>query len=212
MNTKTLLAGHISRGNTKLPGTTWIFNLGSSLVCPSEVLGLCQVINSGIRCYAQKAEKTYGGAKCTAYRERQTEIWATISPEDFALTVIDMNKRARMNKCKFFRFNESGDFWGQDCVDKMERIAHLLHEGGGIYTYTYTARSDLNFDGCNHLTVNGSGFKVHNSYTVIDAETFALSLQQGAGRESNTFFCVANCDFCSACVHDRGLRIYAKQH
>ena len=37
----------------------------------------------------------------------------------------------------------------------------------GVKVYTYTARRDLDFSNVKHLVVNGSGFMVHNNFTVV---------------------------------------------
>lgn len=189
-----LIMQHVSRGNLKLPRTTWIFNLGPAEDCPSKANGLCDHANI---CYAAKAERMY---KATLpYRQRQTVIWSLTSPDRFARKVLEANSRARI-KCTAFRFNESGDFWGQACVDKMSKIADILWEGG-IQTYTYTSRSDLDFSNVGLLVVNGSGFMVHNNFYIVDKFM--------SGDEHR---CRGDCSVCSMCMHPLGFNIAVEKH
>ena len=43
-----------TKGNSKLPTSTYIFNMGTGLLCAGRALGLCQCSHC---CYAQDAEK-----------------------------------------------------------------------------------------------------------------------------------------------------------
>ena len=61
----------IQFGNTKLPKSTMIFNMGTAAKCPSKELGLCSVAGC---CYAGKAETQYP-KHVPAYRERQATYW-----------------------------------------------------------------------------------------------------------------------------------------
>ena len=147
----------ISTGNTKLPRTTAIFNMGSAHDCPSLKKGLCQAfINGKCVCYAMKSEYSYHPG-VLPYRRRQEKYWKTIKAETFVNEFTAMNDRKR-NSFTALRLNESGDFWSQKCVDKAEKIARLLKEDG-VITYCYTARKDLDFSKCKNIVISGSGFK-----------------------------------------------------
>ena len=65
-----------------------------------------------------------------------------------------MTKRS---KIRALRLNECGDFRHQGDADKAEMLARHLSKHG-ISVYCYTARRDLDFSECEHLTVNGSGW------------------------------------------------------
>lgn len=140
-------------GNLKLGTDTMIFNMGSALECPSLKLGLCKIENG--RCYAASPEKMY--PKCKPYRDRQAAYWLSNSADKIAADIIQAleTKRYKDKKTgklkpfktlvKYFRFNESGDFYNQADVRKLNQIAGILKRILDIDTYGYTARSDLNF-------------------------------------------------------------------
>jgi hypothetical protein len=150
------LSALLAKGNMKLPTTTAIFNMGSATDCPSLKKGLCQAfIGDKCVCYAMRPEGFRPA--CLPYRRRQEKYWKAVSAPRFVLEFCDTNQRKR-KPFKTLRLNESGDFWNQKCVAKAEYIARLL-KLDGVKTYCYTARSDLDFSGCESLVVNGSGFK-----------------------------------------------------
>ena len=183
----------LSFGNNKLPKSTAIFNMGSACTCASDLLGLCEVSNI---CYAKKAEKMYKAV--LPYRHRQQQYWLNCSAETFADQFIE-TIQAKRNKVKYLRFNESGDFFTQDCVDKLEQIATILR-CLPVFVYTYTARTDLNYHNCKNLVVNGSNFMVHNLFKPV-AKFTGLSRQ-----------CLGNCKLCELCTKNRNYIIEVKKH
>ena len=183
----------LSFGNRKLPKTTAIFNMGPAKTCPSDKLGLCKVSDI---CYAKKSERLYRHA--LPYRERQAEYWLSCTAETFVADFLNQVKRKK-TAVKYLRFNESGDFYTQDCVNKAEKIAKLLRVVP-IFVYMYTARIDLNFDACKELIITGSGFMVHNQFNVVNAFT-------GENRQ-----CKANCNICSLCTKQGKYTIEALKH
>lgn len=178
------------KGNKKLPKSILIFNMGPAHGCPSDELGFCKVAKV---CYAKKAERTWPVVK--SYRERQKKFWLSCSVDTFVREVL------RFRKIKYFRFNESGDFFSQKCVDKAEKIARKLKKHG-ITTYTYTARRDLDFSNCRELVVNGSGFMVHNNFSVQSKEEW----------ENAEVKCSQDCSICKLCMKKRGLTIIQRVH
>jgi len=98
--------------------------------------------------------------------------------------------RSRAHRIDYLRINEAGDFRSQSDVEKAAKLANYILEYG-IKTYCYTARSDLNFSVVNPeaLTINGSGFMVHNMYKVIPAEKL----------NKNGVVCPGDCRTCSLC-------------
>lgn len=177
---------HLSYGNRKLPRTTAIFNITPAMQCPSDKLGLCQLSHI---CYAKQAEKQY--PNCLPYRTRQTIVWDSTTPENFVQSIA--------KKTKYLRISEAGDFRSQSDVDKLSTIAELLK--GRIKVYCYTARQDLSFDNVStNLTVNGSGFMVHNNFIAVKVLN-----------DSDTN-CIGNCKKCNLCTTRKGLNIHVKIH
>jgi hypothetical protein len=189
---KVRLGSLISEGNIKVPSTTAIFNMTSAKDCPSLKLGLCKAYFSGKHiCYAKKAENEMR-KNVLPYRRRQEAYWREVSANEFVSEFILINSMKR-NPFKYIRFNESGDFISQDCVDKAEKIAKMLHRFG-IKCYCYTSRSDLNFSKCRYLVVSGSNFKragISNIFKIIGKES---ELKKGYK------LCVGDCKVCNRCT------------
>ena len=186
-------------GNKKISDTTMIFNLGSAHDCMSMKLGLCKV---GDCCYALLDEKRYKNV--LSYRRRQSKFWNDNTAEIIAayfMAAITMH-----GGCRSIRFNESGDFNGQDDVDKMYKVAGIIFDAIKVRSYVYTARKDLKYNpGDRALTVNGSGFMVDNEFTVRPV---------GETVEKHDFdaVCSCNCRFCDICEHSRGKKIMVEAH
>ena len=203
MNPEQLIKKHTASGNNKLPEWCAIYNLGSAFNCPSDKLSLCKLgpRNGNGECFAWKnAERVY--PNCLPYRERQTLIWLRITAQEFAQAFINANRRKR-NKWTELRFNESGDLWGQKCLDKMEEIARLLTPHG-ITVYTYTARKDLDLSNCRHLSVNGSDFMSSNGFYVLDPKSpdYQQKKQELIDWAEKMGYTVVNCqNDCSICHH-----------
>lgn len=188
------IKNHVSYGNSKLPKSTLIFNLGSATNCPSKKLGLCKVCKA---CYAMKAERQYPSV--LPYRERQAELWKRTDAVDFAYSIVKINEKKR-TKIKHVRFNEAGDFSSQADVDKMSAIARILKKYG-IRCYVYTARKDLDFSKRNdNLIVNGSGFMVDNAFVAVKEHS------------DTSLKCIGDCKKCSLCSIPNGFVIEAKIH
>ena len=185
------LAELISSGNKKLPVDTAIFNMGPAANCPSEALGLCQAVNATGKniCYAKKAERLYPNV--LPYRERQASFWEKTSALDFALQFILINAM-KSRSFTALRVNESGDFYGQADVDKLDRIAKIL-ASYGVCTYVYTARKDLDYMLVKTMIVNGSGFTapgVTNDFKYIETRE---DLPKGYA------LCPGDCKICDRC-------------
>jgi len=160
---KAKINGHIIEmrlGNTKLPKDTLIFNMGTAKECPSKLLGLCKIPD---KCYALKPETNFCAKHVVPYRERQALAWTKAQSFDFINFFIELFRNKKIRKqVKYFRFNESGDFYCQKCVGKLSTIAQFLKQQYGIITYGYTSRSDLRFDHVRFL-VKGSGHNKGNN-------------------------------------------------
>jgi len=197
----------LSFGNRKLPKTTAIFNLSPAAVCPSEKLGLCSLCN---KCYAKKAERLY--PQVLPYRQAQMDYWLRTSAMQFAMEMIIINESKR-NKVNALRFNESGDFHSQTCVDKMEEISRLLWKAG-ITCYVYTARKDLDFSKCKYLQVNASGFNkagVSAQFIgIVNAKQAAMEYRLATNKKAAV--CCGDCKKCSICQYVKNTVIFCEMH
>jgi len=195
---KTLL---VRRGNHKIPSSIAIFNMGSAFNCPSKHLGLCAACKAHIKCYAIKSEEFYPNV--TQFRKRQEKLWKNITAEKFALDFIRIQKNKK-NKFMGLRFNESGDFWSQECLNKADKIAQYLKEFG-VTCYCYTSRSDLNYRNIKNLVVSGSGFKkdgIANIFQIIANKE---------NKPKDYVLCMGNCRKCHRCMK-RGLKTAVIKH
>jgi len=196
-------------GNLKLPREMAIFNMSSATDCASLAMGKCKacVFDKKLEafktvCYALKAERSCY-PRVLPYRRRQELFWKEVKAEDFAFQFLVINSR-RYNKFDSIRLNEAGDFHGQSCVIKAEKIAKILSEFG-IRVYCYTSRDDLNYSRVRHLVVNGSGFMksgiVNEFKMVADGEVPPRGYAK----------CPMDCTVCDRCLK-RGKKTYVTQH
>jgi hypothetical protein len=191
------LTKHFSNGNMKIGKDTLIFNMGSATTCVAKELGLCAVAKD---CYAMKAEIQYPQVK--PYRDRQEILWRETSASEFAEAVVGIASRKR-SPIKYLRMNESGDFASQADVDKLTMIAVILRSHG-IKTYTYSARSDLDFSKLSEVAgINFSGFTQENNGNSFNAvEVFTEGGIQ----------CRMDCRDCHMCKTSQGIVIEVKKH
>ncbi len=201
-NLKQLLAF----GNKKLPSTTAIFNLGSATKCPSKALGLCKLVKE---CYAMKAERQYPAVK--PYRDRQLAYWNAVSVEQFVDEFVAATKNKR-NKVNALRVNESGDFYTQADVNKLESIASCLI-AYGIKTYVYTARRDLNFNKCRALNVVCSFITAEQTQSAFIGVKGAKEMaKKMRGIYRKTAVCPGDCKKCRLCQEAKGVVIFCEIH
>jgi len=191
----------IKFGNHKLGDDTGIFNMGSASTCPSKLLGLCEVVNKGIKCYAEKPEQQYPNT-VPAYRNAQEAYWKNT---DAARILSEIYERiqARRKQTRFIRYNESGDFFSQDDVRKLSYIAEGLRTLG-IITYGYTARKDLDFRNAKFL-VKGSENAAGNNGT-------CTVIGKGDEAPDGYIICPGSCKHCNLCKIDRGHNIAFRRH
>jgi hypothetical protein len=128
--------------------------MGTAAECPSKQLGLCSVINNNIKCYAYRDEQLHCNVVPQA-RKTQEKYWKQTELTSILKDMLSKIERRR-NETRYIRFNESGDFWNQNDITKLSKMAEYF-KTKNIITYGYTARSDLDFEGV-HFLVKGSGF------------------------------------------------------
>jgi hypothetical protein len=176
-----------SCGNSKLGKDILILNITSALNCPSKRLGLCNVAKY---CYAIADELQYN-KHLPQFHEQQAKYWDSLSVVEYSNQVNEIIKKHHIN---YVRFNESGDFKNQADVRKLDYISKRII----VPVYAYTKRSDLNFTKINNnLTINGSGFMVHNNLKVVSEYTSKIQ-------------CKGDCRICQLCKSRKGIVIQEK--
>lgn len=188
-------------GNTKLPTETAIFSMGPAKTCASKKLGFCQAVCNGKNCcYAKKAEDFR--PTVLPYRMKQEKYWKSTTATEFITQFLIINN-FKLRPYKALRFNESGDFHSQECVDKAEKIARGLKKFG-IKVYGYTARKDLDFSKVRNLILLGSNFCKDGV-----RGTFKMILNK-KDRPKGYGLCIGDCSKCNRCL--RGLNTAIIKH
>jgi len=190
-----------TKGNKKLPKTTYILNVGTAHNCPSDKLGLCEVSD---KCYAKKAEIQYPDV--LPFRKRQRNVFNRCNAETIASALLESSKKARLNKMIFFRFSEAGDFKNQKDVDKMSEICKIL-TSNGVKCYGYTARTDLDLTGLLLFSsvnvsndLNGWKEKGANRFKAVPEYT------------KKNLRCAGSCKACDICSRFKGKTIEVEIH
>ena len=193
-------------GNKKLPKTTAVLNVCPASMCPSRVLGLCQLRDNGSGCYAVREERAWANT-CMPSRFAMMGYWDTNDAWTIARDILAYNE-AKRTKIRALRINECGDFRHFGDVEKAEMLARYLARHG-IIAYCYTARRDLDFSDCEHLVVNGSGWMVHNRFQVAYALSTPekgkwLAADKNGEKVECAYVCPGDCRKCSVCLVRRG--------
>ena len=189
-------------GSRKLPKDYMISNMGPANICPAKVRGLCLVCNQYGKCYAEDDEIQYPAPR--PYRVKQMTYWLRNDAETIWQD-IDKQLSRKRKLPSHFRFNESGDFWKQACIEKLDYIAGKLKDKYGIITYGYTARADLDFSGVKNFLVKGSGHKGGNN-----GETRVFP-KKGDIPEG-WFTCPGSCKACDMCTKKNGQDVAFIKH
>ena len=191
-------------GNKKLPRTTAVLNICPASLCPSALLGLCQLKDVKL-CFARQEERTWAHT-CLPSRFAMQAYWDMNDAWSIARDIVAFNDAKRV-KIRALRINECGDFRHQGDVEKAEMLSHHLAKSG-IITYCYTARVDLDFSDCAHLVVNGSGFMVHNRFQAahgLRTEDGRTIVGDKNGNDVVAdYVCPGDCRKCSVCLFRRG--------
>ena len=185
----------ISHGNTKLPRTTMIMNMGTAEHCPSKIRGLCDIAS---KCYARKSEKLYPNV--LPARKRQAKYWLSNTAEVIAADLL----QAMTKNTTLFRFNESGDFYSQKCVEKLDKISRILFDKRQVITYGYTARKDLDFSSV-YFRVKGSGHNQGNN-------GMAIVVKKNQNIPAGFVQCSGSCRACDLCSKANNKSVAFIQH
>ena len=222
------LGCNLSLGNLKIGTDTLILNMGPAIGCPADTLGKCACSDV---CYAKRAERQYPNVR--NYRDKQKKYWLQTAAVDIVndISYILENKRFRetysnrlrplKQKIQYLRVNESGDFWSQKCVNKLDHIARELKSKYNIITYTYTARDDLHFELAG-FAVKGSGhFHGNNGACIVRTPKQIAENKSGQGNAYIEKFnghtryfaiCPGDCSTCILCKEFNKLNIVFPLH
>jgi hypothetical protein len=182
-----------SIGNSKIGKDTIIINMGSAADCPSLKLGLCAHAD---KCYAMKSETQYPNV--LPYRDRQAHYWLNNLAEEIS---IDINLALKKHKnIKWVRFNESGDFYGERCLEKLIKISTLIN----CPIYTYTSRRDL-INNKTHLRLSDKLCINTSNFQVEGLNAFGQYNQSKVN-------CAMDCSICSICKIKRPVNINVPIH
>ena len=196
----------MSNGNRKIGKDTLIFNITSATGCPSRALGLCQIPDG--KCYALKAERLYPG--CLPYRRRQAYYFENRDAAAIGIDIFTLIQRHPvLERVKYIRFSESGDFSSQADLVKLDVAAEvcndLLKRNGRapLIWYGYSARSDLDFSEVEHLLVKGSGHRKGNNGATFSVQLTQTQKQRKTlriqGFRKSAFVCPGDCSGCNFC-------------
>ena len=189
-------------GNKKVPKTTAIANTTSWFLCPGRLRGFCELSEV---CY-DKCREVMGNA-CKS-RLNHDLWWRQNDAHTIAQFYIYSIKAESLKHpeqaINLMRFQEVGDFRGQDDLDKMIEVSNLLYQALGIQSYTYTHNRNLDFDKPRpHLCICGSGFMVDNKFTVVPPADYERYVES-----HNCFKCPQKCEMCnSICSQKLGIEI-----
>tara|TARA_R110002049_G_scaffold154628_3_gene319255 strand:+ start:1609 stop:2196 length:588 start_codon:yes stop_codon:yes gene_type:complete len=176
-------------GSDKTGDDTLLLNMGSAVRCPSRAR--CRVLLAGQKCYPDQVERLHPVVK--SFRDLQEAYWRDSTAEQIVSDILEKID-GREPPTRYLRFNESGDFWSQACVDKLSQVAEALRVRAGIVTYGFTARDDLDFSQARFL-VKGSGHDCGNN---------GRSIVVGSAAEVPQAFvlCPEDCRTCNICMSD----------
>jgi hypothetical protein len=182
--------------------------MGPAKYCPAKDLGLCQL---GTRCYATKAERLYKNV--LPYRLRQHKYWQESTANGIAADFGLLLHKIRA-PIKYLRFNEAGDFFGQEDVQKLSLVAEFLKREHHIITYGYTAREDLNFENVHFLVKGSSHDSGNNGKTIVMKKNMIKDHLSTLPRNERKKWitCPMSCKECDICKEKTGKNIIFPLH
>ena len=150
---------------------------------------MCLVISQGRRCYPLEVEKAH--PEIASFRNQQERYWKKACKAQIVKDILTRAEK-RATPGRYVRFNESGDFWSQECVDKLSYIATELYRQAGIITYGFSARHDLDFSAAAFL-LKGSGHELGNNGSCI-----VVSEKEKC--PAGFVICPEDCTVCTLCM------------
>ena len=169
----------VNKGNAKpIPEFVWNASMQSGQRCYCRLNDLCPIADD---CYTRPYEENgMMGKNTLACREIDEECIDELvalgmgGAHMLANELVRRHKLARTHKCKFFRWNVSGDLKSIDYFFFVDTVAWLLNHKIGTISVIYTHREDLweefqyiRLKG-KHLIVNGSGFMADNMFDAVE--------------------------------------------
>ena len=132
-----------------------------------------------------------------------------INDISFILSFMKRNNLPLHRHILYFRYNESGDFYSQKCVDKLNRISEFLKNRYDIITYGYSARSDLDFSNV-HFLCKGSG---HDNGNNGRTDVKKLTKEEKKLKTYNKYVvCRMDCRVCNYCKKPNNINILFPLH
>ena len=204
-----------SFGNTKLPKSTAIFNMGAAsngkpgadfeMLCAGYLLGFCQLGCPETECYTVAAEKQYTGVR--NMRLRSGQFWADCTAEAFVVA-FNMHKAKGTTD---LRFNEAAEISTENEAAKVCEIAALL---APMPVYIYTTRQDLlpllRLLAPDNLTINGSGYMADNEYRALPQADIPQALTDLRANGQRAMVCGGSCKVCRTCLGRHNVVILSK--
>lgn len=183
-------------------------------MCPSALLGLCQLKVPSKNCYARREELVWANT-CIPSRLAMMEYFDRNTPWTIARDLLQLNETKR-KKITALRINECGDYRHQGDLEKTEMIATYLARKG-IKTYCYSARRDLDFTICQNLVINGSGWMANNrfqvAYSLEKSEAGGwIAIDKNDKPVACSHVCPGKCGPCTLCSEKAGNTIAVKFH
>lgn len=179
----------LSLGNKKLPKETLIFNLPAKNTCPGKT-EFC-----ASKCYALKAERIYKNTRESRERNNQ-EAKNIFFVGDMIETIEAIKKKRTVKAC---RIHESGDFFGQDYLNKWFSIAKKFPD---MVFYAYTKSFHLDF------TDKPKNFILIASFDKTTRDIFKAFYNEKMSFFDRTFSivdktapadCIQDCTKCNVC-------------
>ena len=188
----------IKKGNNKpIPDHTYIITMSAALNCCCN--DICKHhINNTANCYGLCYELNRTFMNNTLKRRALDEaainyLVQNDKAQELANEIIKISNRAKNNKCKFLRWNETGDLKNLDYLLFVNTIADILYKQLGAYSVIYTHRIDIykqfkaNHQQSKGLIILGSDFNANLQFKAVSNPE---ELKQ------YKYICCSNCKEC----------------
>ena len=172
----------VSKGNSKLPDSTTIFNLPCFITCPGKTKE-CMV-----DCYARKAEIRFHKTVLPCRMRNLASTKKTSFADNLVIAI-------QKTKNKTFRYFESGDFYSQDLIDKSIKVANILPD---VFFYAYT--KSLHLFNFSNIPDN---FRIIDSLNHKSSKHKAVVIRDNETKPKGFFVCPSSCKKCNYCFNPK---------